>query len=69
MRNAARRYRALLLAIPVAAALSFGAGQALASPAAEPRGAEGSCLERACWTACPIAGGVMTHTGCMCCEY
>lgn len=70
MRSIARRWRAVVLALPVAAALGFGARQAVAAPSeALARGRE--CVpEFACWKACPYAGGIVTWRGdCMCCEY
>jgi hypothetical protein len=69
MKNIARRWRTLLLAVPVMGALGFGATQALASPGAARQGRE--CLpDKYCWAACPYAGGNLTWRGdCMCCEY
>ena len=71
MRNNARRWRTILLAVPAAAALGFGGSQALAAPSAAPRSESRVCMpERDCWTTCPVAGGVKEWTGlCWCCEY
>lgn len=70
MRKIARRWRTVLLALPVMGALGFGAAQALAAPdAASARGRE--CVpDKLCWQACPYAGGNVTWRGdCLCCEY
>jgi hypothetical protein len=70
MRSIARRWRAVLLALPLAGALGFGATQALASPAADPARGRECVPEPGCWKACPFAGGIVTWQGdCMCCEY
>jgi hypothetical protein len=69
MRNVARRWRTVLLALPVVGALGFGATQALASPAAARGGARECLPEKPCWADCPYAGGRVVYLGCMCCEY
>ena len=71
MRNNARRWPTVLLAVPVAAALCFGGGQALAAPSTAPAAQARACMpEKGCWEQCPVAGGVKEFTGwCWCCEY
>ena len=71
MRRIAQRWRTLLLALPIAGALGFGATQALALPAADSRSAARECFpDKYCWGACPYAGGNLTWRGdCLCCEY
>ncbi|HEX6911417.1 MAG TPA: hypothetical protein VF142_13515 [Longimicrobium sp.] len=71
MRDIARRWRTVLLALPLAGALGFGATQALASPAAGARTAARECVaDWECWKACPYAGGTVTWRGdCLCCPY
>jgi hypothetical protein len=70
MRTITRRWRTVLLALPITAALGFGGRQALASPAA-PTGSGAECLpNRVCWAACPEAGGELVYPNdCRCCPY
>jgi hypothetical protein len=71
MTRITRRWRTVLLAVPVAGALAFGGTQALASPAAAaPTG--NRCLpDVRCDSVCPVAGGFpISSTGvCRCCPF
>lgn len=72
MRSIARRWRTVLLALPVLGALGFGASQALAAPAASsPRLSKECPTEWRCWDDCPYAGGYEVVAGlpCACCPY
>lgn len=70
MRNIVRRWRTVLIAVPVAGALAFGASQVLASPVAAPARGKECIPDKFCWQACPYAGGNVTWWGdCICCEY
>jgi hypothetical protein len=70
MTSMARRWRTVLLAVPVAGALAFGGAQAFAAPVAAAPGDR--CLpDVRCDAKCPVAGGFpVSSTGvCRCCPY
>lgn len=70
MTKIARRWRTVLLGVPVAAALSFGGAQAFAAPGSAAPG--NRCLpDVRCDAACPVAGGFpVSSTGvCRCCPF
>lgn len=72
MKRIARRWRTVLLAVPVVGALGFGATQALASPSAHAQRTARECFpEGECWDDCPEAGGYVVVVGlpCACCPY
>lgn len=71
MTSMARRWRTVLLAVPVAGALAFGGTQALAAPAAAAPAGNRCLPDRRCDAACPVAGGFpVSSTGvCRCCPY
>jgi hypothetical protein len=68
MTIAARRWRTVLLAVPVIGALGFGGTQALASPTAAVDGAGRCAPMAACDYKCPTGGFIVSSTGlCRCC--
>jgi hypothetical protein len=71
MKKVARRWRTVLLAVPVVASLAFGGTQALASPAAAAPGGDRCLPDSRCDDKCPVAGGFpVSSTGvCRCCPY
>ena len=72
MKRIARRWRTVLLAAPVAAALGFGASQAFAAPGAAADGRNSCPTQPQCNTECPNAGGYLPEPGslfCACCPW
>jgi hypothetical protein len=71
MRNIARRWRTVLLGLPVMGALAFGASQALAAPGAAVSERTDCPTEPRCWVDCPWGGGyeVVENLPCYCCPY
>jgi hypothetical protein len=54
----ARRWRTVLLTVPVVGALAFGGTQALAAPAAEAPAADRCRPDVRCDAVCPVTGGL-----------